>query len=206
MIRRLAFHAAIAATLAVAAMACEQDASTGGTPTRAPAQPQSTPSRSAQLIPTATAPANSPACAPPYPAPPYNADTVFCADPALMEHATVLGIVDGDTFDVLLNGVEERVRIFGIDTTERGEPCFREASDLLRSLAAGEVRLMRDLRNRDRNGRLLRYVYTPAGLSIDAVLIDEGLARAWTDDGALRDPLVALEAEAQAARRGCLFR
>ena len=123
-----------------------------------------------------------------------------------MERATVLDIVDGDTLDVLLGGVEERVRIFGIDTAERGEPCFREAGDRLTALAGDEVALLPDVRNRDRSGRLLRYVYTPAGLSIDALLIAEGLALAWTQDGALRDPLVALEAQARNERAGCLWR
>jgi hypothetical protein len=49
-------------------------------------------------------------------------------------------------------------------------------------------------------------VYRPDGLSIDAVMIAAGAAHAWTRDGALRDDLVALEAEARQARTGCLWR
>ena len=122
-----------------------------------------------------------------------------------MERALVLDIIDGDTLDVEIDGHEERVRIFGIDTAERGERCFAEASSRLADLAADEIRLAADARERDSYGRLLRYVYTPAGLSIDATLIAEGLAYAWTRDGALRDPLVALEATARIERRGCLW-
>jgi micrococcal nuclease len=147
-----------------------------------------------------------PACQAPYPAAPVDARTVFCADPAAMERAVVVGVVDGDTIDVALGGVEERVRVFGIDTPERGEPCFGEATERMRALAGDEVRMAADARNRDRNGRLLRYVYTTGGLSIDAVLIAEGYALAWTRDGALRDPLVALEALARGSRTGCLWR
>ena len=110
----------------------------------------------------------------------------------------MLDIIDGDTLDVEVDGHEERVRIFGIDTAERGDLCFAEASARLSDLAAAEIRLVPDSRNRDRNGRLLRYVYTPTGRSIDAALIAEGLARAWTRDGALRDELVALEVNAAA--------
>lgn len=123
-----------------------------------------------------------------------------------MERARVLDIIDGDTLDVEVDGREERVRIFGIDTAERGERCYAEASSRLQALAGDEIRLAADARNRDRNGRLLRYAYTPAGLSIDAVLIAEGLAYAWTRDGALRDSLVTLEATAHAEGRGCLWR
>lgn len=122
-----------------------------------------------------------------------------------MEVASVVRIVDGDTLRVMLNGVEEVVRIFGVDTAERGEACFEEAAERTGELAGREVRLLRDDRNRDRYDRLLRYVYTPEGLSIDAVLIAEGLAYAWTRDGALRDPLVALQAQASTTGSGCLW-
>ena len=144
-------------------------------------------------------------CGPPFASGAPTAATVRCADPARMEHARPTHIVDGDTLDVVLDGKTERVRIFGIDTPERGEPCFREASARLGQLAGSEVRLLPDRRARDPNGRLLRYVYTPSGESIDARLIAEGLAHAWTRDGALRDALVALETQARASRTGCLW-
>jgi micrococcal nuclease len=129
----------------------------------------------------------------------------FCINTAHLERGSVVKIVDGDTLDVTIDGRPERVRIFGIDTAERGDRCFAEASDRLRALAADDVRLAPDARDRDRSGRLLRYVYTREGTSIDAIMVAEGLARAWTRDGALRDPLVSLEALARAERRGCLW-
>jgi micrococcal nuclease len=122
-----------------------------------------------------------------------------------MEAATVVKIIDGDTLDVTLAGRTERVRIFGIDTPERGDRCFREATALLASLAGQEVRMLPDIRKVDRNGRLLRYVYQRGGLSIDAEMVAAGAAHAWTRDGALRDPLVALEAAARDSRIGCLW-
>jgi len=123
-----------------------------------------------------------------------------------MERATVVRIVDGDTLRVMLDGREEVVRVFGIDTAERGEACFEEASSRLEELAGAEVRLLPDRRERDQFGRLLRYVYALDGTSIDAALIVEGLAYAWTRDGALRDALVALESTARSNRTGCLWR
>lgn len=59
-------------------------------------------------------------------------------------------------------------------------------------------------RQSDRYDRLLGYVYTEGGASIDAALIREGLGEAWTRDGQHRDYLVALEATAQAEGAGCL--
>lgn len=125
-----------------------------------------------------------------------------------MQPASVVRIVDGDTLRALVDGVEEPVRLFGIDTPERGKPCFSEATDVLRlavASAQGQIRLAPDRRDRDRYDRLLRYVYLPDGRSVDALLVVNGFALAWTDDGALRDGLVALEAEARAERRGCLW-
>jgi micrococcal nuclease len=163
----------------------------------------SSPSPGETATPTAAA---GTTCAPPYPSGAPTIETVFCADPASMQPASVVRIIDGDTFVALVDGREETVRFFGTDTPERGDECFADATERLRVLAGAEVRLLPDLRDRDRNGRLLRYVFTPAGLSIDATLIGEGLARAWTRDGALRVPLIELEAQASAARSGCLWR
>ena len=156
--------------------------------------------------PTATpAPEDATACARPYPSGTPTVETVFCADPATMLRAPVIRIVDGDTIHVEIDGTDETVRFYGIDTAERGQPCFAEASDRVRDLAGAAVLLRSDARDEDRYQRLLRYVYTSNGLSIDATLISEGLARAWTDDGALREPMIALEATARAMRLGCLW-
>ena len=146
------------------------------------------------------------ACAPPYPAGPPTTTTVFCADPSKMEDARVLRIVDGDTIHVELHGQDETIRFYGIDTTERGEACFSEATERTTELVGSEVRLLPDARNRDKYGRLLRYVYTPQGLSIDAEMVDEGLAHAWRSDGALRFAIIALENAAQSRHDGCLWR
>lgn len=126
-------------------------------------------------------------------------------DPSLLTPARVLHVVDGDTIDVELNGEEERVRYYGIDTQERGDRCFDEATDRNTELIGANVLLLDDARNRDRSGRLLRYVFDASGRSVDARLVAEGLAYAWRDDGAYRNDLIALEEQAQAAGAGCLW-
>jgi endonuclease YncB( thermonuclease family) len=144
-------------------------------------------------------------CAAPYPAGTPTAANVFCTDPGTMDAALPVKIIDGDTLDVLVGGADERVRLYGVDTPERGDPCFAEAAGRLRQLAGTELRLRKDARNRDRYGRLLRYVFLPNGTSVDALLIEEGLAVAWTQDGYARDALVALETAAKARHAGCLW-
>lgn len=126
-------------------------------------------------------------------------------DASQLERAGVAHIVDGDTIDVVLDGTTERVRYYGIDTPERGDRCFEESTDRNEALAGETVLLLPDARDRDSFGRLLRYVFTEGGESIDARLIAEGLAHAWTEDGTYRDALAALEAQARATDIGCLW-
>jgi micrococcal nuclease len=117
----------------------------------------------------------------------------------------VYKIIDGDTIEVLLDGVLETVRYYGVDTPERGTECYRDATERNRRLIGGKVRLLADERDRDSFTRLLRYVFLSDGTSVDATLVAEGFGLAWRDDGQYRDEIIALEAEAQAAGRGCLW-
>lgn len=80
---------------------------------------------------------------------------------------TVVRVVDGDTF-VLASG--EKVRLIGIDTPEVGELYYDEATASLSDLVLEkQVLLEGDTSNRDKYGRLLRYVW------IDGVLVNEQL-------------------------------
>ena len=125
--------------------------------------------------------------------------------PESLPAAVVMEVVDGDTIEVQLEGKHETVRYYGIDTPERQEPCYEEAKKRNEELTDRHVLLMADARDRDSGGRLLRYVFTLDGHSIDAALVAEGFAHAWTRDGSYRDALMALEEEAQREGRGCLW-
>ncbi len=127
-------------------------------------------------------------------------DTTLCCEdcPA----TSVSRIVDGDTF---ITGQGQRVRLYGADTPERGERCFSEATNRLRELAGAAVRVETGPRLRDPGDRLLYYVYTEDGESIDEKLIREGFAHAWTRDGQHRDTLVNLERKARREGSGCLW-
>ena len=97
------------------------------------------------------------------------------------------------------------MRLFGVDTPERGKKCYGSASAALKQLAGRLVRVELGPRALDPGGRFLYYVFTEAGNSIDEMLVQQGFARAWTRDGQYRAHLVGLEREARSAGTGCLW-
>jgi endonuclease YncB( thermonuclease family) len=95
-----------------------------------------------------------------------------------VERGQVLRILDGDTIEIrYLSGGEavvghiEKVRYLGIDTPETRESGGPEATEFNRARVEGQtVRLVRDGRNRDNFGRLLRHVFVVYhGQEIDVV-------------------------------------
>ena len=129
-------------------------------------------------------------------------------------NATVEAAVDGDTLAVRLGGgSRERVRLLGIDTPEsvkRDTPieCFaKEAAGRLRALLprGTPVRIVRDVEERDRYGRLLAYVYRqPDGLFVNLDLVRGGYAQVLTypPNVAHSEELRRAAGEARRAGRG----
>jgi len=126
-------------------------------------------------------------------------------NPQSLEQATVENVIDGDTIDVLIGGERQRVRYYGIDAPEEGDNCYDEATERNRELLGTTVRLEADARNEDKYGRLLRYVFTNDGTSVDAALVSEGLAKAWREDGRYLARLTTLEIYAHEHGIGCLW-
>jgi micrococcal nuclease len=99
------------------------------------------------------------------------------SDPPPALSGRVVRVVDGDTIRVRLeSGRVERVRYIGIDTPEAGA-CFEPPAHAFnaRLVGAREVRLVRDVDERDRYGRLLAYVYS-GGTFVNAELVRRGYA------------------------------
>lgn len=101
----------------------------------------------------------------------------------------VVRIVDGDTIVVLINGVQEKIRLIGVDTPEifdaRGSAqCFgEEASEFTKSLLKNQaVRLEADATqdDRDKYGRLLRYVFLSDGTFVNGEIITQGYGHEYT--------------------------
>ena len=127
--------------------------------------------------------------------------------------ATVERVVDGDTVSVRLAGRTERVRLLGIDTPESVKAdtpieCFaKEAADRLHGLLPSQVtvRLVRDVEERDRYGRLLAYVYRqPDDLFVNLDLVRGGYAQLLTypPNVAHADELRRAAGDARRAGRG----
>jgi len=86
---------------------------------------------------------------------------IFFAAPVFSQSgltaATVVRVIDGDTI-VLANG--ERVRFIGVDAPEVGRPGADEATRFVRERVEGRVVwLEADGADRDRHGRLRRYIW-----------------------------------------------
>ncbi|MGE0545338.1 MAG: thermonuclease family protein [Dehalococcoidia bacterium] len=126
------------------------------------------------------------------------------------ETARVVRVIDGDTILVEIGGRQERVRYIGVDTPETVAPdrpvgCFGpEASERNKALVEGKtVELERDISERDRFDRLLRYVYVD-GMMVNAALLRDGYGTSVTFPPDVRENerLRTLEREARTARRG----
>ena len=121
--------------------------------------------------------------------------------------ARVVEVVDGDT--IIIRGVQGdyQVRYVGIDAPEvypEAEVFAMEAWQANRTLVEGkEVRLVRDVSEMDKYGRLLRYVYVDDTF-VNAELVRQGfaVAKAYPPDTELQDYLEQLEEEARQAGRG----
>lgn len=117
----------------------------------------------------------------------------------------VLRVVDGDTIVVAIGGPRgTKVRLIGIDTPERDECLYRAATERMRALVGGRsVKLVRDVSETDRYGRLLRYVYD-GDRFVNAIMVSEGFANAATypPDVAHALEFAALERKARLAARG----
>lgn len=124
----------------------------------------------------------------------------------------VVKVVDGDTIHVLVGGRREKVRYIGVDTPETHHPtkpvqCFGRAASAFNARLVGgaRVRLVRDVEERDRFGRLLAYVYRARdGLFVNAELARLGYARPLTIPPDVRHAarFAALSRQARQAGRG----
>lgn len=122
-------------------------------------------------------------------------------------------VIDGDTIE-LDNG--DKIRYIGIDTPETLDPrkpvqCLgKNASDKNKELVEGKpVWLVKDISDKDKYGRLLRYVYLgdpdqESPVFVNLELVKQGFAHSSTypPDIKYQDLFVTAEKEARDANRG----
>ena len=139
-------------------------------------------------------------------------ESVVTASPAAPVKAsdlalvTVERVVDGDTIQIETG---EKVRYIGVNTPEAVDPrrrvqCFgKEASEFNRNLVAGRrVRLVKDVSERDKYGRLLRYVYLEDGTFVNLKIVQTGFAYAATFPPDVKYSQMFVEAARKAREEG----
>jgi micrococcal nuclease len=137
---------------------------------------------------------------------------ISAAERTAVRGVRVEKVFDGDTLAVHIDGRPERVRLLGVDTPElgrgdwAGEYYAEQATTFVREfLAGGEIELEPDPQReeRDKYGRLLRYVSLPDGRSLNEQLLRDGYAYVFTRFPFSRsERFLELEREAREAGRG----
>lgn len=100
----------------------------------------------------------------------------------------VVSVVDGDTFKIIYNQKEEKVRLIGVDTPEsvhadksKNTKYGKIASEYVKELLKSQnVKLEFDVSSKDKYGRLLAYVYLENGEMLNEKLLKEGYAQMAT--------------------------
>jgi len=113
----------------------------------------------------------------------------------------VIGVIDGDTIDILHNGKAQRIRLYGIDCPEKGQPFGKVAKWATSAFVFGRTVTVQG-RGKDKYKRLVADVLLADDTSVNQKLVKDGWCwwyRKYAPDDSV---LEALEAEAREAHRG----
>ena len=91
----------------------------------------------------------------------------------------VVGVTDGDTIRVLYKNSEVKVRLYGVDCPEKSQAYGSAAKQFTGKMVFGKTVTV-DVRDHDRYGRVVGWVTTPDGKSLNAQLVRAGMAW-WYD-------------------------
>lgn len=121
------------------------------------------------------------------------------ADGMATRYSEVTWVADGDTFQVVLEGERQLIRLAGIDAPERDQRWGHRARQALMALTLHErVRIV--VTEHDDYGRLVARVYVD-GRSVNRALVASG--NAWVYDRYADDPVLdALERRARRTDAG----
>ena len=101
------------------------------------------------------------------------------AAPPSLWRGKVVGVVDGDTIDVMHEGRAERIRIASIDAPEKGQPFGTAAKRCASDLCFGtDVTVI--AQSKDRYGRTVADVILTDGTSLGRELVRLGMAWLYT--------------------------
>ena len=114
---------------------------------------------------------------------------------------SVVGVLDGDTFNVLHNGRAERIRLNGIDCPEKGQAYGQKAKHAASDLVFGKEVTLHTF-GKDKYGRTIGDVLLPDGTNVNQELVKKGWCW-WYRKYAPGDTVLeGLEKEAREAKKG----
>ena len=88
----------------------------------------------------------------------------------------VIGIKDGDTYEILYDGQPERVRLADVDCPEKSQAFGKNAKQYASNLCFGKTVTVTCAAKRDRYGRLIGTVVTDKGTNVNEALVKAGFA------------------------------
>ena len=114
--------------------------------------------------------------------------------------AQVVGVQDGDTIEIMLDGKKTPVRIFGIDSPEDGQGFSGKAKQYITVLCLNKK--VKIIKNKpDKYGRMVGEVILPDGRSIGKELVAAGYT--WVYKRFTEDPeMIKLEDQARKQKKG----
>lgn len=113
---------------------------------------------------------------------------------------TVTNVIDGDTIEMMIDGVPTTVRLLGINAPEANECWGNEATAVLSAMVGDQqVLLTAGVEDVDSFGRALRFVYLESAgdvVFVNSEMVSEGHAVAIQNDNEFASELKSLEARA----------
>ncbi len=128
----------------------------------------------------------------------------YSSPPQAPENKTaykVVGVKDGDTFVLLMNGKEQVVRLAHIDCPEKKQPFGNRAKQFASGLCFGKKVTLVHQNKYDRNRRLIAEVILEDGRNLNKELVKNGLAWHFKKYSHNKE-YAALETAARRQRKG----
>lgn len=113
----------------------------------------------------------------------------------------VIGVLDGDTIEVLHNKKTQRVRLYGIDCPEKGQAFGNNAKQATSALVFAQVVTL-EIHGKDKYGRVLADVLLADGTNVNHTLVKDGWCWWYRKFAPDDTTLETLETEAIETGRG----
>ena len=111
----------------------------------------------------------------------------------------VVGVVNGDTIEVVYNKHQERIRLNGIDCPEKGQAFGTQAKQAVSTLVLGKV-VSLETHDFDKYGVTIADVSLPDGINVSLELVRNGWC--WWDQPYAPDNVILAELQRRARRAG----